>query len=121
MNARSFFEYVIAQDEDKLQEYFSENAVVRWMCTGEEFTAQEYIKVNCMYPNSWDGEIERIVTVDDSVIIAARVFAKEGTESFHVVSFIKLRDGLISEMDEYWAEDGDVPQWRADLKIGKHL
>jgi len=116
MNARSFYEYVIRQDAEHLQNYFCEDAVVKWVCTGEEFTANEYIKFNCSYPNSWDGEIEKIETIGDKVIIAAKVYAKDGSASFHVVSFIKLRDGLISEMEEYWGEDGDVPQWRKDLK-----
>ncbi|KXB93065.1 hypothetical protein HMPREF3191_00605 [Veillonellaceae bacterium DNF00626] len=33
-------------------------------------------------------------------------------------NFIKLKDDLISEMDEYWANDGEVPEWRLNLRIG---
>ncbi|EIK81944.1 hypothetical protein CGSMWGv1400E_01445 [Gardnerella vaginalis 1400E] len=35
-------------------------AVIRWHCTNEKFSAQEYIDVNCNYPGDWDGAIERI-------------------------------------------------------------
>ncbi len=39
--------------------------------------------------------------------------------SFHLVSFIKLKNDLIYEMDEYWSDDCEAPSWRRELKIGK--
>ena len=41
--------------------------------------------------------------------------------SFHAVTFIKLKDDLISEMDEYWADDGEVPERRLNLRIGTSI
>jgi len=29
--------------------------------------------------------------------------------------------GLITEMDEYWADDTEVPEWRHKIKIGSKI
>ena len=41
--------------------------------------------------------------------------------SFHVVSFIRLENGLIKELTEYWSDDGEAPEWRKEMKIGKPI
>ena len=41
--------------------------------------------------------------------------------SFHVVSFFEIVDNKITSLDEYWGEDGDVPQWRKEKRIGKPI
>ncbi|WP_196799926.1 hypothetical protein [Treponema vincentii] len=41
--------------------------------------------------------------------------------SFHVVSFIKIKDGKIVLMDEYWGDDGAPPQWRLEKKLGTRI
>lgn len=38
--------------------------------------------------------------------------------SYHTLSFIKIKDDLISEMDEYCADDGEVSGWRLNLRVG---
>ena len=37
--------------------------------------------------------------------------------SYQTFSFIKIKDDLIFEMDEYWADDGEAPGWRLNLRI----
>ena len=39
----------------------------------------------------------------------------------HVTSFIKTKEDKIVSMDEYWADDGNAPQWRLDKHIGKAI
>ena len=46
---------------------------------------------------------------------------KNKSLSFHVVSFMKIRDGRISALDEYWGDDGDAPQWRLEKKLGTRI
>ena len=48
-----------------------------------------------------------------------RVFPKNRSASFHTVSFLRLKEGRIAEMDEYWADDGEAPEWRRKMRIGK--
>ena len=121
MDVKAFFEDVIRQREDRLFSYFSDDAIIRWHCSNERFTVEEYIRANCEYPESWDGQIERTKIFGDLIILAARVFPVQGDGSYHVVSFIRLKDDRIAELDEYWADDTEVPEWRKDLKIGKAI
>lgn len=121
MNIHTFWNDVISQNRDRLLSYFHEDAVIRWHCTNELFTVEEYVRANCEYPHSWDGEIERIEESGSTLILVGRVFPTDKSASFHVVSFIKLEHDLICEMDEYWADDGDIPSWRKELQIGRRI
>ena len=55
------------------------------------------------------------------MITVVKVFPIDKDSSFHVVSFIKIEDGLISEMDEYWSDDDLPPMWRRQMRIGKPI
>ena len=68
-----------------------------------------------------NGEIEQIEENANTIILVCRVFPSDNSESFRVVSFIHLKDGLIIEMDEYWSDDGLAPEWRKEMKIGKRI
>ena len=115
MKIHSFFNDVVSKNEAALPSYFMEDAVIRWHCTKEKFTVDEYVRVNCAYPGQWGGEIERIEDFGEKVILVARVFSPDGSSSFHLVSFISLKDGRISELDEYWADDEEAPDWRKQM------
>ena len=65
--------------------------------------------------------MKRIVTTDDMIITATRVYPKDRSASFHVTSFIKQKDDGVVAMDEYWADDGEAPKWRQDMKIGRTI
>ena len=121
MNLEEFWCDVIKQNRETLPSYFHEDAIIRWPCTNEQFTVDEYVRVNCDYPGNWNGEIARIEETGSSVILVGRVFSADKSESFHVVSLIALRDDKICEMEEYWADDGDAPDWRRKLHIGKPI
>lgn len=121
MDIDRFFKVVLSQNAEELRKYFHKNAVIKWHCTNELFTLDEYIKANCEYPGNWNGEIERIEENEDTIILACRVFPLDNSVSFHVVSFIHLKDNLIINMDEYWSDDGLAPEWRRKIKIGKRI
>ncbi len=121
MNIHRFWSDVLAQRADEIREYFHAGAYVNWHCSGEHFTVEEFIRANCEYPGDWDGKIEKIVTTDDMIITATRVYPKDRSDSFHVTSFIKLKDDKIVAMDEYWADDGEAPKWRQEMKIGRKI
>lgn len=121
MNIKALWNDIITQNRAALPSYFCDDAVIRWHCTNERFTVDEYIKVNCDYPGKWQGEIERTEELDSKIIIVGRVQSFDKSLSFHVTSFIRLRDGKICEMDEYWADDGEAPEWRKKLGIGRKI
>lgn len=121
MDIKQFWRAVLAQDRNAIRKYFHDDAYVNWHCTNEHFTVDEYIQANCDYPGDWSGEIERIECSDNLMITAAHVFPKDKSAFFHVVSFIRVENGKIQSMDEYWADDGDAPMWRQRLKIGEPI
>ncbi len=121
MNVNLLWNDIITQNRAALASYFCEDAVIRWHCTNEKFTVDEYIKANCDYPGEWHGEIERIEEFDSKIILVGKVKSLDNTFSCHVTSFIKLYDDKICEMDEYWANDGEAPSWRKELGIGKEI
>ena len=118
MDINAFWHDVLSKNRKALPSYFCDNAIIRWHCSNEQFTVSEYIRANCDYPGEWDGKIERIEETENTFILAGRVCPPDNSTSFHVVSFIRMRDGKISELDEYWADDGDAPMWRKEMKIG---
>ena len=121
MDLKAFWQNILSQNREQLLSYFSEDAVIRWHCSNEQFTVAEYVRVNCDYPNDWTGEIERVEESGNTVILAGRVYPLDTSMSFHVVSFLRIENGKIVEMDEYWADDGEAPDWRREMKIGKPI
>ena len=121
INIKDFWNAVLKQNPERLRSFFSESAYINWHCTNERFIAEEYIRVNCEYPGTWDGTIERIEQIGDLIITAVNVYSTDKTDSFHVVSFIKLKDDKIISLDEYWGDDGKPPQWRLEKKLGTRI
>lgn len=121
MNIEQFWSDVLAQRADEIRKYFHADAGIKWHCTNEHFSVDEYVLANCEYPGDWDGVIERMTTANDMIITETQVYSKVSSISFHVVSFIKLRDDKIVAMDEYWADDSEPPKWRKDMGIGRNI
>ena len=108
-------------DEKEIRKYFHKDAYINWHCTNEHFNVDEYIIANCEYSGEWDGVIERIEMVNDLIITVMQIYPKDKSVSFHVTSFIRMRDNKITEMDEYYADDGIAPQWRVDKHLGTSI
>lgn len=119
MDIQAYFHAVIEQDAEALRGFFRPDAVVRWHASNELFTVEEFIRANCEYPGQWAGELERVEAVEGGLITAAQVYAKDGCISCHVASFIRLEEGKIAALDEYWGDDGPAPQWRRDKRLGR--
>ena len=114
-----YWKYVAEQDADQLLTFFLENGVIRWHCTNEQFTVNEFIKVNCDYPGKWNGKMERMEQNGDQIITAAHIWSDE--VSCHVVSFFLMEQGKIKQLDEYWGVDGEIPEWRLNMKTGRPI
>ena len=118
MDIRAYWNSVLEQNAGEMKKYFCKDAYINWHNTNERFNVDEFIRANCEYPGSWCGEIERLEQFGDIIIAAVAVKSKDENCSFHVVSFIKLHKDLIESIDEYWGDDGPIPNWRSDMGIG---
>ena len=121
MDIEKYWQAVLKQNADEIRMFFNADAVINWHCTNECFSVEEFIRANCEYPGNWDGRIERIEENGNLIITATNVFTTDKSLSFHAVSFIRIENGRISLLDEYWGDDGLPPQWRQDKKIGKTI
>lgn len=118
MDIKKYWQTVLKQQAEEMRVFFHQDAFVNWHNTNEHFTVEEFIQVNCQYPGSWNGEIERIEEKDDGIITVVHVFSQDQNLSFHVTSFMKIKNEKIISIDEYWGDDGMAPQWRIDKHIG---
>lgn len=116
-----WFRAVLKQDRAELRGFFAEDAEIRWHCTNEQFSLEEYFVANCDYPGDWEGEVERVHETGEELILVTRVYPPDRSASFHCVSFLRCREGKIAALDEYWADDGAAPDWRRALKLGKPI
>lgn len=121
MNIEAFWRDVLSRDRERLMTCFAPDAVIRWHCSNEQFTVDEFIRVNCDYPGEWDGQIERIEALDEQIITVVRVYPKNHSASFHAVSFFKMKGDKIASLDEYWADDNDAPEWRKSMHMGRPI
>lgn len=121
MNIYDFWKDILGQNANAIRGYFDKDAYINWHCTNEHFNVDEFIVANCEYPGDWNGEVERVEKTNDVFITVTHVYSKDKVLSFHVTSFIKVVGDKIVSVDEYWADDGDVPNWRLAKNIGKAI
>lgn len=121
MDMEGFWTAVLRQDREALAAFFAEDARISWHNTNEQFTAAEYIRVNCGYPGQWEGKIERILEQHGQIVTVTHVYDRERTVSCHAVSFFRIEAGKIQTLDEYWTEDGAPPRWRQEMQIGRSI
>ena len=121
MNIKQFWLAILRQDADAIRTYFHPDAWVNWHNTNEHFNVTEFIQANCEYPGDWDGKVTKVFHSEDNIITVTNVYTKDHSMSFHVTSFIKMKQGKIVSIDEYWGDDGEAPPWRQDKHIGKKI
>ncbi len=118
MDINGYWKAALSQQPEAMKAFFHPDAFVNWHNTNEHFTVEEFIRANCEYPGSWDGEIERIEKLPNLIITVVHVYSRDEKISCHVTSFMRIIDDKISSIDEYWGDDGTPPQWRRNKHIG---
>lgn len=121
VDLQACWQAIFRQDAQGMRAFLHPEAEIRWHNTGGRFTAAEFVQVNCAYPGTWRGALQRVEQLGDLFICVACVWAAEGSPSLHAVSFLRVQDGLIREIDEYWGDDGEVPAWRQGMGLGRRL
>lgn len=107
-------------DQDRMMEKcFSEDAVIRWQTTDEEFTVAELVEAHCQRPGRRKVVIERMHRVGETLVTVVHLWM-EGT-SYYVTSFFQMSRGRIIQLDEYWGENVEAPQWRTEAQIGTRI
>lgn len=121
MKIEEYWSAVVRQDPSGIRVFFQPEATVRWHCSDESFTVEEFIRANCEYPGRWECQITRQEAGEERALTVARVFSPGSGLSFHVVSFFELQGGKIAALDEYWGTDEPAPDWRRALMLGRPI
>lgn len=121
MDVERYWRAALAQNAQEMRPFFRKNAVIRWPNTNEQFTVEEFLRANCEYPGSWDGQIERLEQTDSLLITVVHVYSRDKTVSCHVTSFFQIEEDRITALEEYWGDDGPPPRWRQEMGIGRPI
>ena len=119
--ARALWDTMNKHEWNDLLNYFSKDAVINWHNTNEKFTIEDFITANSTYPGNWHIEIERIEQIGDKVITVVCVVIEDEDISFHATSFFTFDEKKIIQLDEYWGVDGEPPEWRIDMRLGRFI
>ena len=117
LNLHAYWQAVLRQDAEAMADFFTADAYVNWHNTNEHFTAAAFVAANCAYPGEWAGEIERCHLDGDCIITVTHVYTPDRALSFHVTSFMHVREGRIAALDEYWSDDAEAPAWRQAMQL----
>lgn len=121
MDIHAYWAATLAQRPEEMRAFFCADAWIDWPNTNERFTVAEFVRANCEYPGRWTGRVERVEPIPGGLVAAVRVAARDGSASFHVVSFARLREEKIAALTEYWGDDGPPPAWRCALRLGQAI
>lgn len=123
MDLKSYWTAVIMQNVQEMRKFFHPEAQILWHNSNEKFNVDEFLRANCEYPGTWDGSIVRTEKSGEIWITVTHIFSKDRKEtiSVHAISFFEIRDDKIIRLDEYWSDDGEIPEWRKQMRIGAKI
>lgn len=121
MDLGEYWQCLDRADWDRLASFYHPGAVIRWHNSDEQFTREEFVRVNREYPLAWRVRLERAETDGETLVSVCRVSSPGSGAAFRVVSLMRLSGGLIMENDEYWGDVGTAPEWRREMGVGRPI
>ncbi len=107
-------EVIDAHDWDGLPALLHPAFTCRLLHTGEVFDRDQWVRLNADYPGFERLVVEDLVADGDRGVLRARVTgtgADGSKQVFVVASFATVRDDLIGELTEVWADvDQQAPE-----------
>ena len=101
-----------AHDWEGLPDLLHADFACRLVHTGEVFDKEQWVRFNADYPGFQRMIVEDLVADGDRGVLRATVIGENeaGEElRFAVASFARVRDGLITELTEVWADVDQTP------------
>jgi len=118
---KKFWEYIDQAEFDKLKDIMIPDATVWLPNTNEVFRgADKYIAFNKKYPDRWFAKVQSLFTAGKVMISIVKVSDEKEDASFFVTSIFSFSNQLISEITEYWGENGEAPQWRVEEGLSEN-
>jgi hypothetical protein len=101
-----------AHDWERLPAILHDDFTCRLVHTGEVFDREGWVRLNADYPGFQRMHVEDLVTDGDRGVLRARVVGTGGDGAdvvFAVASFATVRDDLLVELVEVWADVDQQP------------
>jgi hypothetical protein len=105
-------EVIDAHDWDRLPDLLHPDFTCRLVHTGEVFAKDEWVRFNADYPGFERMHVEDLVAEGGRGVLRATVVGRgDGGEElvFAVASFATVRDDLLVELVEVWADVDQPP------------
>ncbi len=102
-------EVIDAHDWDGLAALLHPDSTCRLVHTGEVFDRDDWVRLNADYPGFQGLVAQDLVAAGERGVLRAEVVGAgaDGEEQrFAVASFATVRDGLLVELTEVWADVG---------------
>lgn len=117
---RKFWSYISNQNFTMVGSLMEKNVVVKLANTREKFVrAEDFVRFNEKYPGNWKASIEKLFSIKDVVISVVKLEDAEQPTSYYVTSFFVIRDNLITELTEYYGDNGEPPAWRVEQSLSE--
>lgn len=106
-----FAETIDGHDWDGLAQLLHPDFVCRLVHTGESFGRDDWVRFNANYPGFQSMQLLDAVVSGDRAVGRGHVVGEtDGVpQHFEVASFLTVRDGLIVELTEVWADSDSAP------------
>lgn len=105
-------EVIDAHDWAGLPDLLHRDFTCRLVHTGESFDKERWVRFNADYPGFERMLVEDLVAHGDRGVLRASVVGRSDAgdeQCFAVASFATVRDGLILELTEVWADVDRAP------------
>ena len=109
---KTFWKLLDERRFEELTELFHPECKIVWPNTSEDFTPEEYIRLNKDYPGSWKIDLEDVTDANTKVISVVRIKSKDNGQSLRGIGYFHLEEDLIYYLLEYFAPDTEKPEWR---------
>ena len=111
---RSYVERLEARDWAGVTEVLQPDVVYRLPQTGEVVRGRDaYLRWNQEYPDGW--HLRLVEAYGDGTGGAARLDVTVGDEAVAALVFVRVRDGLLAEITDFWPTAYEPPAGRAHL------
>lgn len=91
----------------------ADDLVARWWTSGERFEgADAFVGVQAAYPEGWTLHALEVVALADGRVLSLVRVDHPPAGVFFCTSVARLHDGLIHEIEEYWARAEPPQAWR---------
>lgn len=93
---------------------FTDDFALDWPQSGERVRGRDdFIAINATYPAAgrWTFTLHRVVADDDGAV--SDVSVTDTARRDRVISFFRMRDGLIWRVVEYWPDPFAAAPWRS--------